>query len=168
MLLISRLNLSYLNLLPLPLILPVRTAVKSLAPSSQWSTNADQAEFLACLQLIRNLFDSPWPLKDNRALLRLSTIVSAPLDAAQWVLWTYMCEVSSRNLSQTLTTAQSSVRLKQSKALSTSALFKLSITKINCSIQQQNHIVLARPFTTSAASNPLVIALDTLEAWVLG
>lgn len=99
MLHISRLNLSYLTL-----ILPISTAVKSLAPSSQWSANANhpiacQVDFLACLQFIRNLFDSPWPFKDDRvALLRPSSIISAPLDAAQWVLWTYMGEVSSSNL----------------------------------------------------------------------
>lgn len=59
MLHIFRPNLSYLTL-----IIPISTAVKSLAPSSQWSANANhpiacQVDFLACLQFIRNLFDSP-------------------------------------------------------------------------------------------------------------
>jgi len=71
MLLIPRLNLSYLNLLPLSLIHPIHTAVKSPAPSCQCSANADhpiasQIDFLAGLRLIRNLFDSPWPFKDDR------------------------------------------------------------------------------------------------------
>lgn len=105
MLLISRLNFSYLNLLPLLLILPIWTAVKSLAPSFQWSTNADnpiasQTDFLACLQL--NQKPLWFPMTFQRlwrvALLTRFPILSAPLDAAQWLLWTSTHQVSSGNL----------------------------------------------------------------------